>query len=139
VNPRRRPTSARTTRLALLLSSTVLAAFVLVSQVARVAHFVLVAHAHCAEHGDIAHSDHAAASDDGSDHGESVALRTGEAGGEHEHCDVLGMPVTPLAVAPSLADASLLDAYLLPWSVRPSVGHRVLDVLDLAPKSSPPV
>ena len=111
----------------------------LVAQAARVGHLLFVSHSLC-EHGSLIHAGevappHASASD----REEAPVVDPGAAHPGHEHCDPLGLKALAPAVGPACPDCTLLDGELLPWSVRPRPGERVISILLLAPKSSPPV
>lgn len=98
----------------------------LVAQAARVGHLALVSHSLC-EHGALIHADevapaHAAASD----HEAPLGVDPGAAHPGHEHCDPLGLKALAPAVGPACPDCTLLDGELLPWSVRPRPGERVI-------------
>jgi len=120
----------------LLLSLSVL----LVTQLAAMGHLVFVRHSLC-EHGAAVHDDHhRVATAAHIRTGAEPAVRPGEPSeGSHEHCDPAGiMPALVQATTYSLPP-TLLDGYLLPFSVRPSTGEAPTSILDFAPKSSPPV
>src|SRR5262245_8808103 len=116
----------------------------LTSHVARAGHLLLVAHERCAEHGELIHAEHAAspqrAADEASDGAlaPTTAHQGQSASDSHEHCDALAIAHTPVSPGVAIDEVRLLDGYLLPWSLRPGVGERAVDVLFLAPKNSPP-
>jgi len=113
----------------------------LASQLAAMGHLVFVQHSIC-EHGAAVHGGHAVEAD------RAPLARTGSdpaiSGGErmeraHEHCDPSGIrPALVQADAYCLAP-TLLDEYLLPWSLRPQRTEAPVSALELAPKNSPPV
>lgn len=137
---RRRRSATRGTLRAL---ATLVAALVGLSSLGQFAHFFLVPHAVCVEHGELLELDeqeshaasHASPGSDQSAHAES------ELAPEHEHCQLLARgqreqaEPTPPAVAVLPAAAAVLTVPLLARSV-------VFDAvppLTLAPKTSPPI
>ncbi|MEJ7729812.1 MAG: hypothetical protein WKG00_11390 [Polyangiaceae bacterium] len=120
----------------LLLSLSVL----LVIQLAAMGHLVFVRHSLCG-HGAAVHDDHhGVAAPARVRAGAEPAVRPGEpAEGSHEHCDPAGINPALIEATTYALPPTLLDGYLLPFSVRPSAGQGATSVLDFAPRSSPPV
>ena len=122
-------------------SSTVLALALIVGQAGMAAHFALVKHAYCAEHGELvevgAEDAHAASHPPGSLPGFYASDGDGEEHG-HEHCvlsghkrdAVLGKPVG-VALQFTVPPASLSP--FIGWVPFFSALHRI------APKQSPPL
>ena len=128
-----------------------LASLLVVANLLSFWHQATVAHARCAEHGEIVHAGHAGAGELARD--ERIAAR-GEAGhadeltsrswalegDEHDHCQVcpatreslrLSRPVTPSAPLAAVAVAVALAPV--------SIDASGVDVVRIAPKTSPPV
>ena len=114
---------------------------VVVTQLFGLGHMLFVSHTQC-EHGELVHegdvhASHAAAAPAGDAPGDVVERGAGMER-EHDHCDALALRPALISVAPSVPALTLLDGFLLPWSVRPRVESRAVALLSLAPKSSPP-
>lgn len=113
----------------------------LVVQLAAVGHQLLIRHSMC-EHGAVVHADH-----EQHDAAPSVVHTSSEpavepgarAEGSHEHCDPAGVRSSAVKIGAPLVPPTLLDGYLLPWSVRPQHARAPLAILSFAPKNSPPV
>lgn len=131
------------TRLVLRLWAGLLALLLCGSSLSETAHFLLVQHAVCAEHGELIelHDRSAAAEalhDAAPEHGTQASAPDLE--GEHEHCQLLGrrqqeltLPeVAGVAVVPRAPESgrALLDA--------PTAARAPVSALSLAPKTSPP-
>lgn len=148
MRPLRRPVTraGHAARPLLYVVATVVA---LAAHLLGLGHMAIVAHARC-EHGELVHGEHeheagaAARSSEAapgapSSAGPSPAVDPGGASDDHEHCDPFAVMPATVSVTAACGDVTLLDAGLLPWSVRASAGTRVQSILSLAPKSSPPV
>ena len=109
----------------------------------QAAHFLLVPHVICAEHGELLEVDeraphaareHAAATED------RPSASAPEAVAEHEHCQVLlrGQRERALPEAPSAELASLTTGRRAPVFVASDGLRGSLQTLALAPKTSPP-
>jgi hypothetical protein len=109
-----------------------------VAQIARLGHMMLVSHSVC-EHGALVHGHHAE-EHHAADRGRDPVATQGEApaDADHEHCDAAGVKAVAVAVGPACVAPTLLDGELLPWSVRPRPDGRAIAILSLAPKNSPP-
>jgi hypothetical protein len=131
------------TRLVLRLWAGLLALVLCGGSLGEAAHFLLVQHAICAEHGELIEvheGSHASepSHDTTLEHGTRASAP--EEAGEHEHCQLLGLrqqeltlPEVAVATAipqPSASHAGLLDA--------PTTALVSLSALSLAPKTSPP-
>jgi hypothetical protein len=128
---------------ALRALATVVALLLTLSALGQVAHFLLVPHAICAEHGELLElSEQAAHASAGQvDHGSDSDDRfvASELGAEHDHCQVLArgqreqaLPAAPsFEVAPASLEADLVVA-------RQEAVYQALAALSLAPKTSPP-
>jgi hypothetical protein len=116
------------------------------SSLGQVAHFILVPHAICAEHGELlelhdaaahgdkAHDDEAAASPAPA----SVSL-TQSAAAEHDHCQVLARSERELSLPASafqIAEAPSMSEPSSPLGSQAALSAR--SPLILAPKTSPP-
>jgi hypothetical protein len=110
----------------------------------QLGHALLVSH-HVCEHGDVAHTGpgsvgHPGASDAQADDDPPSSQHAPDgapAEADHEHCAPFAVEHAALD-APRLVIAPLLlDAYVLPWSLRPQE-RRAAAVLAFAPKNSPP-
>ena len=126
-----------------------LAAFVAVlltaSSLGQIAHFWLVPHAVCTEHGELlelsADADHA-----GQPHAEMASAADEEAAavsaddaGSHDHCEILARGQRQLALpAPSLVALVPAAASSSLALVEASATSRPLATLSVAPKTSPP-
>ena len=106
---------------------------------ARVGHLVFVSHSLC-EHGALVHGHHEEAHRH-APQGRDAAAASGDAleDSGHDHCEPFAVQSFAVSVGPSCVVPTVLDAELLPWSVRPRPGERSIPLLSLAPKSSPPV
>jgi len=106
------------------------------AQLAQASHFLLVRHAFC-EHGDLVHAGRASASVAVEREKFSQATPGDLQQLEHEHCDANAvrceMPSAAIFVAPPVVLTFLVDI-----EARPTIAARALDVLDVAPKCSPP-
>ncbi len=136
---RRRPA----TRAALRALATVVAVLLGLSSLGQTAHFLLVPHAICAEHGELlelSEEESHASSHEASHRDEEPHEDASQPTGEHEHCQVLArgqreqaLP-TPSSLevpAPAAPAGRLRIAAPLP-------AHAALPTLSLAPKTSPP-
>lgn len=151
----RTPALAARRPISRLVAAAAVAVLAIVGHLAQLGHLVLVSHAIC-EHGALVHetpAEIAAAAAHAAErraeramelrdprHAHDAALHPGDGGdGEHGHCDPFALRSSAVLTTPFCADATLLEASLLPWSVRPRHAERAIGILDLAPKSSPPV
>jgi hypothetical protein len=125
-----------------------LAAFVAVlltaSSLGQIAHFLLVPHAVCAEHGELVElsngSDHA-----GPHHAEAApvfddsTVMSPEGAASHDHCELLASGqeqlALPVAGVVALVPAAAASSLAL---IEPSVASPSLSTLLVAPKTSPP-
>jgi hypothetical protein len=133
----------KATSLVLRLWSALLALLLAGSSLGQVAHFLLIQHAVCAEHGELVEL-HGSASEidarapQADNHGVQASAPENEA--EHEHCQLLArkqqelaLPqLEPSVLAPSPVSVSRL---LVPTSDQ---ARASLSALVLAPKTSPP-
>lgn len=120
-----------------------LVALTVVAQVAQAAHFVLVAHSVCAEHGELvhhAHDDdtHAVTQHEDEDAPNALYAAHVEDADQHDHCSTVSeqrQRIVPDRIeSPQVAESALPTPV-----VTEHVAVVVLDCLDVAPKSSPPV
>lgn len=114
-----------------------------VTSLGEATHFLVVPHAICAEHGELVELRQGAS--EAHEHDETDAQKapaSAPASGdvEHDHCDVVAqaqreqlLPPLPAFEVPGAGDASVSVAVAL----EPRV-ERPLDLLRLAPKTSPP-
>lgn len=120
-------------------------AAVLLVQLFGVGHFALFAHVRCS-HGELTHGGHAqaahAAVAPGADASRDASgpdeAGQGDAPDGHEHCEGSGLVPAPVVVALPPAPVTLLEVYALPDAGALPRGVRVVALLALAPKSSPP-
>lgn len=113
-------------------------------QLVNVAHMILVVHAECPVHGDLMHvedtvSDASPALDAAVPQDEDRAAPATAQCSPDDHCDTVASRQAAAMVVHVSVETTLLDGYLLPWSVRPLLLERVDDRLHLAPKNSPPL
>lgn len=123
--------------------ATLVAVLVGLSSLGQFAHFLLVPHAICVEHGELLELDeqesHAATH--ASSEPDHAAHASSELGGEHEHCQLLARgqreqaepTPPPVVVLPASAVVSAL-----PLPPRGAV-FEAISALSLAPKTSPPI
>jgi hypothetical protein len=113
------------------------------SSLGQIAHFLLVPHAICTEHGELLEVSEQAAHD-GATRAEDVEgsrAASPEMAAEHEHCQLLARAPRELALprSPSLgllpAPSSQRAALIRPLATHAPASQRLLD----APKTSPPV
>jgi hypothetical protein len=123
--------------------ATLVALLLTLSALGQVAHFLLVPHAICSEHGELLELSERAAhtSTDQVEPGseQDAHVVASDLAAEHDHCQVLSrgqreqaLPTPPSFEVPS---ASLETAQVL---ARQDAIHRGLTPLSLAPKTSPP-
>lgn len=128
---------------ALRALATFVALLLTLSALGQVAHFLLVPHAICAEHGELlelsersAHTS-AAHVDHGSERDARLVER--DLAAPHDHCEVLARgqreQILPVSHAFEVAPAALQSA---PVAIRQEPARAVLAALSLAPKTSPP-
>ena len=128
---------------ALRALATFVALLLTLSALGQVAHFLLVPHAICGEHGELLELSERAAHtptghvDRSSDPGTRVVASHIPA--DHDHCQVLARgqreqagPEAPSLVVPPASIAGALTA------ARQAAAHPTLAALSLAPKTSPP-
>lgn len=132
------------TRAVLRALASLVALLVTLSSLGQVAHFLLVPHAICAEHGELLElserASHVAAS-----HAEPASTKHARAAApeqlsEHDHCEILARgqreQALPAPPAPRLLPPASVTAELV-WVAESTVFHG-LSALSLAPKTSPP-
>lgn len=147
VRPQRAPRAHRTSSAPLRALAALLAAWLGLSSLAEVAHFMLIPHAVCAEHGELielSHDSHDAEAHAAAAASEPEAEQDGARLGatnsdEHDHCQALatgqrelllpGAVATALVPAPSASRANVTPITLTTPTLAP---------LALAPKTSPP-
>jgi len=122
-----------------------LALAVTAAQLFVLGHLVFVTHTIC-EHGALLHVERVPAVDpaavdpaavDPPD--DRVAARPGKgAGAHHQHCDAFGVRPAVIAVAPSFDAPAPLEGVLLPEQHGARAAVLPIELLSLAPKSSPP-
>jgi hypothetical protein len=124
--------------------ATLVALLLTASSLSQVAHFLLVPHAICAEHGELLELTEsparviAARAHDGDT--ETQAKAAGTEAAEHDHCQIFARsqrqqvwpPAPAVAVAPAVASAR---SGCVPTD---ATGNAVLPRLLVAPKTSPP-
>ncbi|HEY6080375.1 MAG TPA: hypothetical protein VIW29_16285 [Polyangiaceae bacterium] len=147
--PGSRKAARRKTTPLLLRALAALAALLLAaSSLGQVAHFLLVPHAICAEHGELLelHDGEHRAAEAGAealtpDDATSPRAAAPDAVESHDHCQLLARSQRELA----LPVATAFEAPLAPSVCAPSLLHAAaeptgqLAALSLAPKTSPPV
>jgi hypothetical protein len=155
--PQRRSQSRKPARALLRGLAALVAALLLASSFGQIAHFALVRHAICREHGELlelhgaaeaqlgakaeaqlgAKAEKAAARNDGQQRAEAPAS---DSGSEHDHCQMVARNQREqgLVPAPALALARAAAAGLVPASTAAVELVRPLAPLQLAPKTSPP-
>jgi hypothetical protein len=111
-------------------------------QLVGLGHLVFVTHAIC-EHGALLHVEHEAVAapkiDDRPAAEDRVAARPGQsADGHHQHCDPFAVRPAVVAVAPSFEAPAPFEGVLLPETAVVRAAFPPIDLLSLAPKSSPP-
>lgn len=122
--------------------ATLVAALLSLSSLGQTAHFLLVPHAVCVEHGELLELSEADAH--GAVHAESGSddepAATSQPAAEHDHCQVLARGQREQAVPPApsadLLPAAAAEARLL--IARQDALLRTLPSLSFAPKTSPP-
>lgn len=140
---RARPKRGRKTTFSWLRVLAALVALVLsASAFGQAAHFLLVPHTICAEHGELLElgegSEHAAQGRDGEDQGPQIAPP--ELSVEHDHCQMLARGQREQAL-PKANRVELLPAAAAEQTttfVAPGAVPVSLERLALAPKTSPP-
>ena len=123
--------------------ATLVALLLAASSLSQVAHFLLVPHAICAEHGELLELEerpaHVAAERGGAD--TDHARASGSEAAAHDHCQILarsqryqGLPPAPaLTLAPATATQEV------GWLDNASSPNATLTRLSVAPKTSPPL
>lgn len=134
------------TRAALRALATFVAALVGLSSLGQFAHFLLVPHAICAEHGELLElsgghpvEGHAVHTDESSPSSPGVTVLDTPSG-QHDHCEVLARGQREQA-EPTPATVSVLPAVQARPAGELATTSRVLEAaapLSLAPKTSPP-
>ncbi len=138
--PRHRRQRGRSaTALSLRLLAAVLAGLLGLSSLGEIAHFLLVPHAICADHGELIEvSGHAAQHAEAPSPEPQVAPLSDEGAG-HDHCDLLASQQRPLAL-PAIAPVAIVPASA--GTLIAIAGGQTslwpLPPLALAPKTSPP-
>lgn len=135
---RRRPATRGTLR----ALATVIAVLVGLSSLGQFAHFLLVPHAICAEHGELLELDeaHGHAESHASPSPDESAHASSELAAEHEHCQLLARgqreqaEPTPPTIVVLPAGVAVAALPVLP---RAAV-FEAISALSLAPKTSPP-
>jgi hypothetical protein len=124
------------------LFSVLVALLLATSSLAQVAHFLLVPHAFCAEHGELLElgPGHPAAAQATSTPAHEAQLSSVDAEAGHDHCELLGRSqreqLLPARAAFDLpAPRASFEALALPATTTSSPS---LACLTLAPKTSPP-
>jgi hypothetical protein len=98
-------------------------------------HLVFVTHVLC-EHGALLHAEDVAHVEEQAPAGtDAAAPGSGE---HHQHCDVLAVKTTTLAVQPPFAAPAPISWLLAADAVSPAPAHPPIGLLALAPKASPP-
>ena len=133
-------------RLAISAQLRALAAFVALllsgGSVAQAAHFLLIPHAICAEHGELVEVDNQAQSHHEA-HAASPSVAVSEHGAAdagHDHCEVLARSERELSLPPVASvevPAEPRSLEVAPAPSEPSA-RAALPQLDVAPKTSPP-
>jgi hypothetical protein len=143
--PAFQPWGRTATPKALRALATLVALLLAASSLSQVAHFVLVQHAICAEHGELLELDerpaHAAASHEHKAGSQLQARVSSTEASGHDHCQILArsqkQPGLPPAPAPSIAPAA---ASSTSCSIASTSGVvTTLPRLAVAPKTSPPL
>jgi hypothetical protein len=134
----------KSTSAALRWLAACLALLLTASSLGQIAHFLVVPHAICAEHGELlelsgsaehSRTDHAA--DDGEHRASPFA--SSEAGAGHDHCELLASGQRQLALPAAALVAVIPAASGCALELPPVTAQRLsLPTLALAPKTSPP-
>jgi hypothetical protein len=139
----RKPRRRKATTLALRALAAVVASLLSLSSLGEIAHFLLVPHAICADHGELIEvsegSQHAAAHADTVSSDPEVAPASDEGSG-HDHCELLASHQRQLAL-PAVAPVAVVPIAtgMLIALVGGEASRRPLPALALAPKTSPPL
>ena len=127
---------------ALRVVATLVALLLTLSSLGQVAHFLLVPHAICAEHGELLELSerdaHVGAGD--AEGSKEARVSTVPTSAEHDHCQVLarGQRELALPVPPALDIVRSTGAETTLVVARQDAIFRALSPLSLAPKTSPP-
>lgn len=141
----RRKRGRKATPASLRLLAALVAILLSASALGQAAHFLLVPHAICAEHGELLELDEPRAHVDVGHERAAEAEQHPHASPsegtlEHEHCQVLARGQREQAL-PNAPTAELLPAVMTrsaAIAVQRAAPSAPLDALDLAPKTSPP-
>lgn len=132
------------TRAALRALASLVALLLTLSSLGQVAHFALVPHAICAEHGELVElserASHVAASHAEPASNDGTRAAAPEQVSEHDHCQVLARGQREQALPASPAARILPPASVaaeLAWAPQ-TAGFPRVSALLLAPKTSPP-
>jgi hypothetical protein len=126
----------------LRLWASLLALLLCASSLGEAAHFLLVQHRVCAEHGELieVHEGEAGAEPTASDHEHGTRASAPAEEGEHQHCQLLGrrqqeLTLPEVAAVPGVSPAPVAARAALHDS---SIARTSQSALSLAPKTSPP-
>lgn len=140
----RAPSALRgATRASLRALAGLVAVLLALSSLGQVAHFLIVPHAICAEHGELVEltsvAGHAVSAPSKADGASVSAVTTRELSEDHDHCQVLSRGQrelsSPTAGLPGLPHAACEGRSRVDADAAP----RLLAALTLAPKTSPPL
>jgi hypothetical protein len=132
----------KATSLALRALAVLIAGLLSLSSLGEIAHFLLVPHAICADHGELIEvsevGGHAAPHADAPSSAPQVAPASGEGSG-HDHCELLASHQRQLAL-PAVAPGAVVPVAtgVLIALAGGETSRQPLPALALAPKTSPP-